>query len=97
MTIRLPLPLRFLSYCYEFEAQQDACGGADTLGIGILPTGADYFSGLNLPPENAACHRFYGLRLRFLHLISRPEVMTDETPPEHCELDYLKEEEREEA
>ena len=31
------------------------------------------------------------------HLISRLEVMTDETLPEHCELDYLKEEEREEA
>ena len=71
----------------------------DTLGIGISLTGLIIFSGLNFTSLKML------LVIVFLwfaspvssHLISRLEVMTDETLPEHCELDYLKEEEREEA
>ena len=73
--------------------------GSYTLGIGISLTGLIIFSGLNFTSLKML------LVIVFLwfaspvssHLISRLEVMTDETLPEHCELDYLKEEEREEA
>ena len=62
----------------------------DTLGIGISLTGLIIISGLNFTSLKML------LVIMFLwfaspvssHLISRLEVMTDETLKEHCELDY---------
>lgn len=90
----------FGSYRYEFVLNRmHAAALGDTLGIGISLTGLIIFSGLNFTSLKML------LVIVFLwfaspvssHLISRLEVMTDETLLEHCELDYLKEEEREEA
>ena len=76
-----------------------AAAMGDTLGIGFSLAGLIVMNGFD----------FTSLKLFLVivflwfaspvssHLISRLEVMTDETLPEHCELDYLKEEEREEA
>ena len=80
----------FGSYRYEFVLNRmHAAALGDTLVIGISLTGLIIFSGLNFTSLFASPVSS--------HLISRLEVMTDETLPEHCELDYLKEEEREEA
>lgn len=81
----------FGSYRFEFVLNRmHAAALGDTLGIGISLTGLIIISGLNFTSLKML------LVIMFLwfaspvssHLISRLEVMTDETLKEHCELDY---------
>ena len=79
----------FGSYRFEFVLNRmHAAALGDTLGIGISLTGLIIMSGLNFTSLKML------LVIMFLwfaspvssHLISRLEVMTDETLMEHCEL-----------
>ena len=79
----------FGSFRFEFVLNRmHAAALGDTLGIGISLTGLIIMSGLNFTSLTML------LLIMFLwfaspvssHLISRLEVMTDETLMEHCEL-----------
>ena len=79
----------FGSFRFEFVLNRmHAAALGDTLGIGISLTGLSIMSGLNFTSLKML------LVIMFLwfaspvssHLISRLEVMTDETLMEHCEL-----------